>query len=171
VIRGRLSRSPVTARLARHPRGLKLTVWPRRRLPLPNVLGREVFISNTFNIVELATAEAKATGLAQDVVKASEKSRLQILRAPVNGKVQQFAVHTVGGGVTPAQALLEVVPLDSRLEIEAKRQADVRGTTTDWHARNRFVGHSRRLAEYAAAAVIGSWLVAQPLPALFLCSR
>ena len=70
----------------------------------------------------MATAEAKATGLAQDVVKASEKSRLQILRAPVNGKVQQLAVHTVGGVVTPAQALLEVVPLDSRLEIEAMVQ-------------------------------------------------
>jgi hemolysin D len=71
---------------------------------------------------ELATAEAKAAGLAQDVVKASEKSRLQILRAPVDGTVQQLAVHTIGGVVTPAQALLEVVPLDSRLEIEAMVQ-------------------------------------------------
>ena len=68
---------------------------------------------------ELATAEAKAAGLAQDVVKAAEKSRLQSLRAPVDGTVQQLAVHTVGGVVTPAQALLEVVPLDSHLEIEA----------------------------------------------------
>ena len=68
----------------------------------------------------MATAEAKAKGLAQDVVKASEKSRLQI--SPVDGKVQQLAVHTVGGVVTPAQALLEVVPLDSRLEIEAMVQ-------------------------------------------------
>jgi hemolysin D len=71
---------------------------------------------------ELATAEAKAAGLAQDVVKASEKSRLQILRAPVDGTVQQLAVHTVGGVVTPAQALLQVVPLESRLEIEAMVQ-------------------------------------------------
>jgi hemolysin D len=71
---------------------------------------------------ELATAEAKAAGLAQDVVKASEKSRLQMLRAPVDGTVQQLAVHTIGGVVTPAQALLEVVPLDSRLEIEAMVQ-------------------------------------------------
>jgi hemolysin D len=33
--------------------------------------------------------------------------------------VQQLAVHTIGGVVTPAQALLVVVPADSRLEIEA----------------------------------------------------
>jgi hemolysin D len=33
--------------------------------------------------------------------------------------VQQLAIHTVGGVVTPAQSLLVVVPSDSRLEIEA----------------------------------------------------
>jgi hemolysin D len=33
--------------------------------------------------------------------------------------VQQLAVHTIGGVVTPAQALLVVVPADSHLEIEA----------------------------------------------------
>jgi hypothetical protein len=48
------------------------------------------------------------------------KSRPQILRAPVDGTVQQLAVHTVGG-VTPAQALLGVVPLNSRLEIGLDR--------------------------------------------------
>jgi hemolysin D len=37
----------------------------------------------------------------------------------VDGTVQQLAVHTVGGVVTPAQALLVVVPNDSQLEIEA----------------------------------------------------
>jgi hemolysin D len=68
---------------------------------------------------ELATAEAKAAGLTQDVVKASERSRLQLLEAPVDGTVQQLAVHTIGGVVTPAQALLEVVPLDNRIEVEA----------------------------------------------------
>jgi hemolysin D len=73
-------------------------------------------------LAELATAEAKAAGLGQDVLKASEKSRLQVLRAPVDGTVQQLAVHTIGGVVTPAQALLEIVPADTRLEIEAMVQ-------------------------------------------------
>jgi hemolysin D len=44
---------------------------------------------------------------------------LQLLTAPIDGIVQQLAVHTVGGIVTPAQALLSVVPSDSQLEIEA----------------------------------------------------
>jgi hemolysin D len=68
---------------------------------------------------ELAKAEQKANGLAQDLIKAEQKTRLQLLTAPVDGVVQQLAIHTVGGVVTPAQSLLLVVPSDSRLEIEA----------------------------------------------------
>src|SRR5262245_13621507 len=68
---------------------------------------------------ELAKAEQKANGLTQDLIKAEQKTKLQWLTAPVDGVVQQLAIHTVGGVVTPAQALLVVVPSDSRLEIEA----------------------------------------------------
>src|SRR5262249_31718532 len=68
---------------------------------------------------DLAKTEQKANGLAQDLIKAEQRTRLQQLTAPVDGVVQQLAVHTVGGVVTPAQQLLVVVPSDSRLEIEA----------------------------------------------------
>jgi hemolysin D len=36
-----------------------------------------------------------------------------------DGTVQQIAIHTVGGVVTPAQQLMVIVPADSHLEIEA----------------------------------------------------
>src|SRR5262245_27196023 len=68
---------------------------------------------------ELAKAEQKANGLTQDLIKAEQRMKLQVLTAPVDGVVQQLAIHTVGGVVTPAQPLLVVVPSDSRLEIEA----------------------------------------------------
>jgi len=68
---------------------------------------------------ELAKAEQKANGLTQDLIKAERKTSLQRLTTPVDGVVQQLAIHTVGGVVTPAQALLVVVPNDSRLEVEA----------------------------------------------------
>lgn len=64
-------------------------------------------------------AQRKAAGLREDLVKARERTELQALRSPVDGVAQQLAVHTVGGVVTPAQALLAVVPADSHLEIEA----------------------------------------------------
>ena len=68
---------------------------------------------------ELTKAEQKSAGLTKDVIKAEQRTKLQVLTAPVDGVVQQLAVHTIGGVVTPAQALLAVVPLDSHLEIEA----------------------------------------------------
>jgi hemolysin D len=66
---------------------------------------------------ELAKAEAKAARLKHDVLKAEQKVSLQRLSAPVGGVVQQLAIHTVGGVVTPAQALLVLVPVDSHFEI------------------------------------------------------
>lgn len=68
---------------------------------------------------ELAKSEQKANGLARDLIKAEQRTKLQQLTAPVDGMVQQLAIHTVGGVVTPAQSLLVIVPTDSRLEIEA----------------------------------------------------
>ena len=57
--------------------------------------------------------------MAADLSKAEQRTKLQQLTAPVSGMVQQLAVHTVGGVVTPAQALMVIVPRDSQLEIEA----------------------------------------------------
>jgi len=68
---------------------------------------------------DLGKAELKAAGLAQDLIKAEQRTRLQALTAPVDGIVQQLAIHTVGGVVTPAQPLMVLVPVDSHLEIEA----------------------------------------------------
>jgi hemolysin D len=67
----------------------------------------------------LTKAEQKAASAAQEVVKAERRTKLQRLTAPVDGVVQQLAVHTVGGVVTPAQALAVLVPSESQLEIEA----------------------------------------------------
>ncbi|WP_262047168.1 HlyD family type I secretion periplasmic adaptor subunit [Bradyrhizobium sp. Bra78] len=68
---------------------------------------------------ELAKAEQKAAGLSQDVIKAERHTGLQNLTAPIDGVVQQLAVHTVGGVVTPAQPIMMIVPIDSNLEVEA----------------------------------------------------
>lgn len=64
-------------------------------------------------------AAQKAASLQQELVKADQRSRLMRLTAPVAGTVQQLAVTTVGGVVTPAQPLMVIVPRDNVLEIEA----------------------------------------------------
>ena len=68
---------------------------------------------------ELVDAEGKANGLKEDLIKAEQKTKLQQLTAPVDGTVQQLAVHTIGGVVTPAQILLVIVPAGNELQIEA----------------------------------------------------
>ena len=68
---------------------------------------------------ELAEADRKVAGLSGDLTKAVERTKLQLLTAPVDGVVQQLSVHTVGGVVTPAQQLAVVVPSDAALEVEA----------------------------------------------------
>ena len=65
-----------------------------------------------------ADAELKRRQLNAETVKATQKTRLTQLTAPVDGTVQQLAVHTAGGVVTPAQVLLVVVP--DRAEVTAE---------------------------------------------------
>jgi hemolysin D len=57
-----------------------------------------------------AKADLQQRQLAEDSVKATQRESLTTLKAPVDGTVQQLAVHTTGGVVTPAQVLLVVVP-------------------------------------------------------------
>jgi hemolysin D len=64
-------------------------------------------------------AERKVKGLGEDFARAQQRAELQTLISPVDGIVQQLAVHTIGGVVTPAQTVMVIVPLDSHLEIEA----------------------------------------------------
>lgn len=55
----------------------------------------------------------------EELKKADERNRLSRLVSPVDGRVGQLAVHTVGGVVTEAQAVMEVVPDDVHMEVEA----------------------------------------------------
>lgn len=68
---------------------------------------------------QLADAEARAAGLAQELLKADRRHELHRLVAPIDGVVQQLAIHTVGGVVTPAQSLMTIVPSTKLIEVEA----------------------------------------------------
>jgi hemolysin D len=71
-------------------------------------------------LADLAKAEEKNNELTQDLVKAREKAGNTLLRAPVDGVVEQLAVHTVGGVVAPAEHLAVVVPGGRGLTVEAQ---------------------------------------------------
>jgi hemolysin D len=69
---------------------------------------------------DLAKAGQQADESRQNALKASQRKELQTLRAPIDGTVQQLAVHTIGGVVTPAQSLLVIVPENPHLVVEAR---------------------------------------------------
>ena len=64
-------------------------------------------------------ADKRAILLEQELVKNQTRENQQVLTAPVDGTVQQLAVHTIGGVVTPAQALLVIAPSEYETEVEA----------------------------------------------------
>jgi len=69
---------------------------------------------------QLADSERRASGVEQDLIKAEQRERAQRLVSPIDGTVQQLAVHTVGGVVSPAQPLMAIVPDDDVLEVEGR---------------------------------------------------
>ena len=58
--------------------------------------------------------------LQEELIKARDLNARQTLYAPVDGRVQQLAIHTEGGVVTEAQQLMLVVPEEETLEVEAR---------------------------------------------------
>ncbi|WP_133650325.1 HlyD family type I secretion periplasmic adaptor subunit [Paraburkholderia flava] len=66
----------------------------------------------------LEKANEQLTQSSNDETKAHTRRELLSLTAPVSGTIQQLATHTLGGVVTTAQALMEIVP-DDALEVEA----------------------------------------------------
>lgn len=69
--------------------------------------------------IDLTALETKEKSYQQEILKARNRTGQQTLKAPIDGVVQQLAVHTVGGVVTPAQELMVIVPEEDSLDIEA----------------------------------------------------
>ncbi|RZU02310.1 HlyD family type I secretion periplasmic adaptor subunit [Rivibacter subsaxonicus] len=65
-----------------------------------------------------ALATLKRQQFTQERSKTEQRSRLTQLTAPVAGTVQQVAIHTEGGVVTPAQVLMVIVPSNAEVTAE-----------------------------------------------------
>ncbi len=70
-------------------------------------------------LTELSDAETKLAQTRHELEKVKARIARLTLSSPVDGVVQQLAVHTLGGVVTPAQALMKIVPDNHRLVVEA----------------------------------------------------
>ncbi len=65
-------------------------------------------------------AGQRVAALTLEVSKAEQRHRLKTLTSPVDGTVQQLAIHTRGGVVTEAQTLMVIVPVEQPVEVEVQ---------------------------------------------------
>lgn len=68
---------------------------------------------------QLTEGNRMAASAREDALRSSAHGRLLSLTSPVDGTVQQLAVHTIGGVVAAAQPLMQIVPTAGALEVEA----------------------------------------------------
>ena len=64
-------------------------------------------------------ANGRSGSLQQELIKFSQSRKATKIVSPIDGEVQQLAVHTIGGVLQVAQALMVIVPENPKLEIEA----------------------------------------------------
>ncbi|HEX6977693.1 MAG TPA: HlyD family type I secretion periplasmic adaptor subunit [Alphaproteobacteria bacterium] len=77
-------------------------------------------------LAELTQRKAEMAQLVETLKAQADRVTRREVRAPVRGLVKQLKVHTIGGVVQPGADLVEIVPVDDQLVVEARVQpADI----------------------------------------------
>jgi len=71
-------------------------------------------------IAELNTAKAESDRIAESMRATKDKVTRTLVRAPVKGTVKQVKVNTIGGVIQPGMDLMEIVPFEDQLLIQAE---------------------------------------------------
>jgi adhesin transport system membrane fusion protein len=69
---------------------------------------------------EFSETMAKLNSLTQTSTGLSDKVKQSSIRSPVKGTIKRLLVNTVGGVVQPGRDIVEIVPLEGKLVLEAK---------------------------------------------------
>jgi hypothetical protein len=69
---------------------------------------------------ELNQVRAEQEGTAATSVALKDRVERAVVRSPVNGTVKSVKVTTIGGVVQPGSELMEIVPLEDNLLVEAR---------------------------------------------------
>jgi adhesin transport system membrane fusion protein len=76
--------------------------------------------------MELNETVAELSGLSESHLAMEDRVRRTLVRAPVRGTVKQVMVSTIGGVIKPGMDLVEIVPAEDTLLVEARvRPGDI----------------------------------------------
>lgn len=102
---------------------------PRARAAINEVQGRLQDLISTFRAEaqnELTEKQAEASALEQTLSALEDRKVRTEIRSPVDGIIKDIKITTVGGVVQPGQDLIEIVPKDDNLLVEARiRPSDI----------------------------------------------
>ena len=96
---------------------------PRLESAVQEVARRIQEIDLTFRNLarsELSETQAKINALSEGSTALEDRVNQTEIRSPVNGTVKQLKINTVGGVVQPGRDVIELVPSDDALLVEAR---------------------------------------------------
>jgi HlyD family secretion protein len=80
-----------------------------------------IFRSNLEEVAtELRDTQSKLSEVLPRLIAAREQLQRSMVRSPASGRVVGLSVFTVGGVVAPGQTLMEIVPEDRKLVVQAQ---------------------------------------------------
>lgn len=91
---------------------------------------------------DLNDAQVNMAALGQVVTARDDRLRRTVIKAPVTGTVKQIFINTIGGVVRPGMDLMEIVPAEDNLLVEARiRPSDIAFMHPGLEARVRFTAY------------------------------
>ncbi|WP_339073942.1 HlyD family type I secretion periplasmic adaptor subunit [Teredinibacter turnerae] len=96
----------------------RLQVYSKRLAELQTQIAIHTSKTKAELLDEIAVLQREIDSLHNESLKAGDLNNKQYLVAPVDGRVQQLMVSTIGGIVTPAQELMLIVPENDPLQVE-----------------------------------------------------
>jgi HlyD family secretion protein/epimerase transport system membrane fusion protein len=112
---------------------------------------KKTFVENVES--SLRDNQSQIFDLSQQILASRDQVSRLVVRAPVDGTIVDMAVHTVGGVVPAGQRLLDIVPEDDHLVVEAQvRPTDIDGVHAGLPAEIRL----NTLNSYAMAPLHGT---------------
>ncbi len=91
---------------------------------------------------ELSQRRAEQQAVQEAIIAAKDKVARTEVRSPVKGVVKELKIRTVGGVIKPGEDLMEIIPIEDNLRIEAQvRPADIAFLRPEQEAMVKFTAY------------------------------
>ncbi|MET4449164.1 HlyD family type I secretion membrane fusion protein [Bradyrhizobium sp. GM2.2] len=103
---------------------------------------------------DLREVDGKLAELQERIVASLDRLSRMVIRSPISGTVNELAVNSVNGVISPKETLMSIVPESADLVVEAKLSpTDIDQAATGQPARLRFSSFNQRTTPEVAGTV------------------